>query len=192
MAFIAVLALVTIPATVRSRTPNEIKRTDTAMFRQVRVESFDGRTATAQPTTDSGDPSAGPLTPESILLEPAPTAEALARPSTPSTNVAPTKVAAGGGSGWNYDARVSWYGPGFYGGHTACGYTLTTSLQGVANRTLPCGTLVTFRSPSTGRTITVPVVDRGPYVSGRNWDLTGGACTALGACVTGPLYWRIG
>jgi rare lipoprotein A (peptidoglycan hydrolase) len=191
MAFIAVLALVTIPATVRSRTPNEIKRTDTAMFRQVRVDSVDDGAATAQPTTDSGDPSDGPLTSESVLLEPAPTAAAPTRPPTPQTNVT-ASVASSAASGWNYDARVSWYGPGFYGGHTACGYTLTTSLQGVANRTLPCGTRVTFRNPATGRTITVPVVDRGPYVSGRNWDLTGGACTALGACVTGPLYWHLG
>ena len=92
--------------------------------------------------------------------------------------------------GWHQDHEISWYGPGFYGNGTACGQTLTTTLMGVAHRTLPCGTLVTFRYK--GTTVTVPVVDRGPYVAGRTWDLTKGACTALGHCFTGPIEWRLG
>ncbi len=91
---------------------------------------------------------------------------------------------------WHLDGNVSWYGPGFYGNRTACGYAMTASLLGVAHRTLACGTLVTFKNPANGRTLTVPVVDRGPYVSGRDWDLTGGACTALGHCYTGSIYWK--
>mgnify|MGYP001557908336 CR=1 FL=1 len=67
---------------------------------------------------------------------------------------------------------------------------LTTSLLGVAHRSLPCGTLITFRNPANGRTLTVPVVDRGPYVYGRQWDLTGGACLALGHCYTGAFGWK--
>jgi hypothetical protein len=94
------------------------------------------------------------------------------------------------GATWSYAAEVSWYGPGFYGNGTACGQTLTKSLLGVANRTLPCGTKVTFKYGS--RVVTVRVVDRGPYVSGRNWDLTYAACTALAHCFTGPIYYRIG
>ena len=35
---------------------------------------------------------------------------------------------------------ASYYGPGFYGNRTACGQTMSTTLQGVAHRTLPCGT----------------------------------------------------
>jgi rare lipoprotein A len=85
---------------------------------------------------------------------------------------------------------VSFYGPGFYGRRTACGHAYTTSIMGVAHRTLPCGTMVRFRNPANGRTITVPVIDRGPYVAGRQWDLSGGACRALGHCYTGPIYWR--
>jgi rare lipoprotein A len=65
---------------------------------------------------------------------------------------------------------ASWYGPGFIGGRTACGGTLSAGVLGVANRTLPCGTRVTFHYG--GRTVTARVVDRGPYVSGREWDLT--------------------
>lgn len=96
-----------------------------------------------------------------------------------------------GGSGWHTDYNVSFYGPKLYGHRTACGLALTTTLVGVANRTLPCGTLVTFRNPANGRTVTAPVVDRGPYVWGRYWDLTGGLCEALQMCHTGTLQWHL-
>ena len=46
-----------------------------------------------------------------------------------------------------------------------------TGTLGVAHKSLPCGTKVTFRYH--GRSVTVPVIDRGPYVGGREWDLTG-------------------
>jgi rare lipoprotein A (peptidoglycan hydrolase) len=32
-----------------------------------------------------------------------------------------------------------------------------------------------------------PVIDRGPYVAGRTWDLSGGLCTALRHCFSGPI-----
>jgi len=67
-------------------------------------------------------------------------------------------------------AFVSYYGPGLYGQHLACGGTLTPGTLGVANKTLPCGTKVTLRYH--GHTVRVPVVDRGPYVGGREYDLT--------------------
>jgi hypothetical protein len=74
-------------------------------------------------------------------------------------------------------AVASWYGPGFYGRKTACGRKLTRSLLGVAHKTLPCGTEVALRYR--GASIIVPVVDRGPYVRGRKWDLTGATANAL-------------
>jgi hypothetical protein len=64
---------------------------------------------------------------------------------------------------------ATWYGPGFYGNTTACGRTLGYGTLGVAHRSLPCGTKVSILYE--GRTITVPVIDRGPY-SSANWDLT--------------------
>ncbi len=75
---------------------------------------------------------------------------------------------------------ATWFGPGFYGQTTACGQTLTPGVIGVANRTLPCGTLV--KVSYKGRTLTVPVLDRGPYssIGGASWDLTAGAAEALG------------
>ncbi len=64
---------------------------------------------------------------------------------------------------------ATWYGPGFYGNRTACGKTLGYNTLGVAHRTLPCGTKVAIMYG--GRTVTVTVIDRGPYARS-NWDLT--------------------
>ncbi len=75
-------------------------------------------------------------------------------------------------------AIATWFGPGFYGQHTACGQTLTPATVGVANRKLPCGTLV--KVTYHGQRLTVPVVDRGPYANGADWDLTAAAAQALG------------
>jgi hypothetical protein len=75
-----------------------------------------------------------------------------------------------------HEALVSWYGPG---GVTACGEVLGPSTLGVANLTLPCGTMVTLRYD--GRTLRVPVIDRGPFVPGREYDLTYATKLALGA-----------
>jgi rare lipoprotein A (peptidoglycan hydrolase) len=77
---------------------------------------------------------------------------------------------------------ATWFGPGFYGKQTACGQTLTPGVVGVANRTLPCGTLVkvTYKSQS----LTVPVLDRGPYSHNADWDLTASAAEALGIAET--------
>ncbi len=93
---------------------------------------------------------------------------------------------------WRFDGNISWYGPGFYGRRTACGLAYTQTLIGVAHRTLPCGTLVTFRNPANGRSITVPVIDRGPYVTGRQWDMSAGLCLYLNHCYTGSIEWRWG
>ena len=72
---------------------------------------------------------------------------------------------------------ATWFGPGFYGQQTACGQTLTPAVVGVANRTLPCGTLVevSYR----GHSLVVPVLDRGPYANHADWDLTAGAAQKL-------------
>jgi rare lipoprotein A len=67
-------------------------------------------------------------------------------------------------------AVASYYGPGLYGNGVACGGTLLPGTLGVANKTLPCRTMVRLRYH--GRSVTVPVIDRGPYVAGREYDLT--------------------
>jgi rare lipoprotein A len=79
-------------------------------------------------------------------------------------------------------ARATWYGPGFYGKRTACGMRMTTKLLGVAHKTLPCGTLVDLYN--NGQTVTVPVVDRGPFRKGTSYDLTAATARALGVAAT--------
>lgn len=74
-------------------------------------------------------------------------------------------------------AEASWYGPGLYGGSLACGGILTEGTLGVANKSLPCGSKVTLRNGS--RTIRVKVVDRGPYVGNREYDLTAATARKL-------------
>jgi rare lipoprotein A len=81
------------------------------------------------------------------------------------------------------EAEASWYGGG---GSLACGGSLTSSTLGVANKTLPCGTLVTLRYGA--RTVRVAVVDRGPYVAGREFDLTEATKCALGFGDTGAVW----
>jgi rare lipoprotein A (peptidoglycan hydrolase) len=83
-------------------------------------------------------------------------------------------------------ASASWYGPGLYGNKLACGGTLTPGTLGVANKSLPCGTRVTLRYR--GRTVTVPVVDRGPYVAGRVYDLTSATKQRLRFGSTGSVW----
>jgi rare lipoprotein A len=75
-------------------------------------------------------------------------------------------------------AVATWYGPGFYGRRTACGVKMSRTLLGVAHKTLPCGTEVAVLYK--GRRITVPVVDRGPFRRGTDYDLTAATAQALG------------
>jgi hypothetical protein len=206
-ALIAVLASVAVSASGWSRAISPPASIDPNDFRAVRLGDLRGAAGTTTLTSDLAAGSSGALTPNDPIVEP-PVAFAtgappegsdlpVAGPIVVSITPPPVKPAGGSGGGstsgglWHHDAEDSWYGPGFYGQHTACGQILTTTLQGTAHRTLPCGTLVTFRNPKNGATITVPVVDRGPYVSGRNWDLTYATCTAIAHCWTGPLDWRL-
>jgi rare lipoprotein A len=79
-------------------------------------------------------------------------------------------------------ARATWYGPGLYGRHTACGQVLSHRIMGVAHRTLPCGTPVEITYG--GRTVTVPVIDRGPFSNGARYDLTSATAQQLGLTET--------
>ena len=67
-------------------------------------------------------------------------------------------------------ASASWYGPGLYGNKLGCGGHLTPGRLGVAHKYLPCGAKLTLRKGK--RTVNVRVIDRGPYVGGREFDLT--------------------
>ncbi len=76
-----------------------------------------------------------------------------------------------------------------YGLGLACGGVLGRDQLGVAHKTAPCGTLITFTYA--GRSLTVPVIDRGPYIVGREWDLTGATAAALAFPGLGHIQWSI-
>ena len=188
MLLIIVLAAVAVPGSVGSRGPSPETVNDANLFLGVEVSSARGTKMTT-PALDPAYRSDGALDTNSVLLDPDSRAAPSGRPDgSVSQPAAPLGVVVV--PTWKFDGNVSWYGPGFYGKRTACGLAMTESLKGVAHRTLPCGTKITFKNPANGRTVTAPVVDRGPYVSGRQWDLTGGLCLALGHCYTGSLYWK--
>jgi rare lipoprotein A (peptidoglycan hydrolase) len=112
------------------------------------------------------------------------TGGASAPSATPTT--APSSASS---AGVHATGIATWFGPGFYGHKTACGQTLTPAVVGVANRTLPCGTLI--RVAYHGHAITVPVLDRGPYANHADWDLTAGAARALGVTETVRIHTRV-
>jgi hypothetical protein len=184
-ALIAALTSVVVPGPAGSRNPSPAGAIDQSAYRTVDL------TTTTIPSPDPAIQSDGRIDAGTILREP--------------------QQAAGGGSSrpdgasrepdaivqtlWHLDSNISWYGPGFYGNGGACGMLgpagLTKDTVGVAHRTLPCGTVVTFRYNS--RTVTTRVIDRGPYVAGRTWDMTHGLCELLGHCFTGGgVYWKLG
>lgn len=81
-------------------------------------------------------------------------------------------------------AEASWY---YDGGSTACGFHAGF---GVANRTLPCGTKVTFYYGS--RAVKAEVDDRGPFIYSRLWDLNQTVRAALACPDLCYLSYRLG
>jgi len=67
---------------------------------------------------------------------------------------------------------ASWYGPGFYRHKTASGERFSAHKATAATRNLPMGTRVRVTNLKNGKSVTVRVNDRGPYVPGRIIDLS--------------------
>jgi rare lipoprotein A (peptidoglycan hydrolase) len=190
-ALIAACASVVVPAVAGSRIPSAPQALDPATFNEVDL----ARTQTTMATLvlDPANRSDGSLAADGVLREPQPN-DAASRPR-PNVRTASASAIVVVVETWKLDSNISWYGPGLYGNGGACGMFGSNGLDpgdvGVAHRTLPCGTKVTFRY--NGRTVTTRVVDRGPYVAGRTFDMTKGLCTLLGHCFTGGgVYYRIG
>jgi rare lipoprotein A (peptidoglycan hydrolase) len=118
-------------------------------------------------------------TPEVVTAVAVPTPSQAPTPEPPSRPVAVAASAPLGDPPTSGIVIASWYGPGFYGNRTACGQVYTPEIIGVAHRTLPCGTLITIEFR--GRAMTVPVIDRGPYIAGRTLDLSNATRLAM-AC----------
>ncbi len=82
-------------------------------------------------------------------------------------------------------AVASWYGPGFHGRTTANGEIYNQDGISVAHKHLPFGTKLRICYPTTGRCVQVKVNDRGPFITGRTFDLSKGAADIIGLTPVG-------
>lgn len=76
--------------------------------------------------------------------------------------------------------EASFYGGGFHGKKTATGERFDQNKNTAAHPTLPLGTEATVTNLETGASVDVKINDRGPYVKGRDIDLSKGAAKELG------------
>lgn len=76
--------------------------------------------------------------------------------------------------------KASWYGAGHDGGPTASGERYNKRAMTAAHRTFPMNTRVRVTSQVNGRSVTVRINDRGPFVRGRIIDLSEAAAEQLG------------
>ncbi|WP_431887711.1 septal ring lytic transglycosylase RlpA family protein [Nocardiopsis alba] len=144
--------------------------------------------ARAQATTSQS--ASGPA----ILEEPDPEPETQSTEST-DTGGSDTSASSGGGQGTGEGGtcQASFYGDGFHGATTANGETFDTYGMTAAHKTLPFDTMVRVTNPSNGKSVTVRINDRGPYVSGRCLDLSTAAFDEIigtGAGV-GTVDWEV-
>lgn len=75
---------------------------------------------------------------------------------------------------------ASWYGPGFHGKRTASGEQYDMHAMTCAHKSLPFGTRLELISLDSGSRAVVTVNDRGPFVGGRDIDLSLAAAKTLG------------
>ena len=85
---------------------------------------------------------------------------------------------SGSGSVWR--GVASFYGGSFIGQKTASGRVFRGTAMTAAHRTLPFGTVLKVTDLNTRRSVMVVVNDRGPFVSGREIDLSVGAASRIG------------
>ena len=80
-----------------------------------------------------------------------------------------------------FRAVTTWYGPGFNGRRTASGEVFDMDGMTAAHKTFPFGTRLKVTNPKNGKSVVVVVNDRGPFVAGRDLDLSKGAAFAIEA-----------
>ena len=87
----------------------------------------------------------------------------------------------------SYTALAGSSGPAAFGRRTACGGVLRADTVGVSHPTLPCGARVFITYG--GQKVLTQVVDRGPYVPGRQFDLTDALARRLGLRGVQQIHW---
>lgn len=83
------------------------------------------------------------------------------------------------GAGERLEVVASWYGKEYHGRPMANGKTYNMYASTIAHRTLPFGTSVELTNPETGQIVRAVVTDRGPFVDGRDVDLSYGIAKKL-------------
>ena len=123
-----------------------------------------------------------------ITLVAAIAALALTRRDEGSGRDLPGAVAVPGTENGYYTAKAAPYGPTRSRSRTACGRPFLKTTEGVAHPVLPCGVrlYVRFR----GREVLTQVVDRGPNVPGREFDVTKVLANRLDLHGTQTIQWR--
>ncbi|HEY2071651.1 MAG TPA: septal ring lytic transglycosylase RlpA family protein [Rhizomicrobium sp.] len=135
--------------------------------------------------------------------------------TTPPPRTIPSSIPSGGGGGgggykvgnpyqigdtWYYPREqpeydetgvASWYGPDFYGKHTANGELYDATALTAAHRTLPMPVNVRVTNLDNGRSIVLRVNDRGPYAKGRIIDVSEQAAKLLGFYGNGTAKVRV-
>lgn len=81
--------------------------------------------------------------------------------------------------------KASWYGPRFHGRTTANGEIYDQTAFTAAHKSLPFGTLLKITNPINNKTLIVRINDRGPYIPGRQLDLSKAAAEELGVIHSG-------
>lgn len=76
--------------------------------------------------------------------------------------------------------HASWYGPGFNGRRAASGERFDQNSMTCAHKSLPFGTLLLVTNLRNKRSCIVRINDRGPYVAGRDIDLSAAAARTIG------------
>lgn len=76
--------------------------------------------------------------------------------------------------------KASWYGPGFHGRKTANGEVYDQMSFTAAHKSLKFGTLLKITNLKNNKSVVVRINDRGPYVDGRDLDLSKAAALELG------------
>jgi rare lipoprotein A (peptidoglycan hydrolase) len=86
-----------------------------------------------------------------------------------------------------FSATASWYGGKFNGRRTASGEIFDQNKLTAASCTLPLGTKLLIKNPANGKSCTVLVNDRGPFVEGRDIDLSRAAAQRIGVTGVSPI-----
>lgn len=86
---------------------------------------------------------------------------------------------------------ASWYGPRFHGKLTANGEIYNQLGFTAAHRNFKFGTLLKLTNPRNNKTVIVRINDRGPYIRGRQLDLSKGAALALGVMKKGVVKLQV-